>query len=394
MIIFGIIALIMLLGLSLAVIYLYFLLFVGLVGEQQYVESVPDYDFLILVPAHNEKDVIRRTLESLQRLDKIGRADITVIADNCTDSTAAIAREYGVTVLERTDEANRGKGYALEWAINQFDLDRFSAVAIVDADTIVESNMLKEMARSLESGAEAVQLYYGFSVEQNTALSYLQKMANIVENLFFYRPRSILKLPILLRGTGMAIKSGLLKNHPWESHSITEDVEYAVNLLVEGFRIDFNTESLVFAPATSSLDQSYSQKTRWASGTFELIKNKMWPLFKMGFKNARFDLVELGLSFLLLSRPLLIYIACIAIVLGLFASGGFNYIFALWGLLLILLLILYLLSGIIFISNKKAALKSLLYIPRYGFWFLLLQIKALLTIGRHSWKRTERKIDE
>jgi len=394
MVIFGIIAFIVLLCLSLAVAYLYFLLFVGLLGSQTYAESVSDYDFLILVPAYNEEDVIRLTLESLLRLDKTGRVDITVIADNCTDSTAAIAREYGVTVLERFDEINRGKGYALEWAINQFDLDRFSAVAFVDADTVAEPNMLREMARSFESGAEAVQLYNGFSVVQNTALSNLQKLANIVENIFFYKSRAILKLPILLRGTGMAIKSGLLKNHPWHSHSITEDVEYAVNLLIDGVRIDFNANSLVFAQATSSFDQAYSQKTRWASGTFELIKNKMWPLLKIGFKDARFDLVELAFSFLLLSRPLLIYIAGTAIIFGIFAPGGLNYIFVLWGLFLILLLILYLLTGIIFISDKKAALKSLLYIPRYGFWFLLLQFKALLNLGRIGWKRTERKIDE
>ncbi|MCP4580776.1 MAG: glycosyltransferase [candidate division Zixibacteria bacterium] len=373
---------------------MFILAVIGLLGAKEYPETVGKYDFLILIPAHNEEQVIARTLESLKMLEPVGRIEIAVIADNCDDSTAQIARNFNVTVLERSDDINKGKGFALEWAIDQYDLDSFQAVAIVDADTLIESNMLITMAKSLESGAGAVQLYYGFSVEQKTSLSYLQSMANIVENIMFYKPRAILGLPILLRGTGMAIDSRVLRDHPWDSHSITEDVEYAVNLLIDEIKIDFNIDSMVFAAATSSYDQSHSQKLRWASGTFELIKNKMLPLMYKGIKTGRPDLIELGLSFMLLSRPLLIYIAGIAMVLGFFAGSGLNQIFVIWSLLLVVLLILYLMTGIIFISDKKAALKSLLQIPRYGFWFFLVQIKALLKLGKMGWTRTERKIDE
>jgi len=389
-IILDIVVLLILLSLSGATLYLYLLAVIGLFGQKEYTEISENYDFLILIPAHNEEQVITRTLECLMKLEPVGRVEITVIADNCDDSTAKIARDFDVTVLERSDDTNKGKGFALEWAIDQYDLDSFQAVAIVDADTIIEPNMLKTMAKSLESGAGAD----GFSVEQITSLSYLQKMANIVENIMFYKPRAILGLPVLLRGTGMAIDSRVLQEHPWHSHSITEDVEYAVNLLKDEIKIDFNIDSMVFAAATSSYDQSQSQKLRWASGTFELIKNKMLPLMYKGIKTGRLNLIELGLSFLLLSRPLLIYIACFALILGIFTGGGFNYIYALWSLLLIILLVAYLMTGIIFIPDKKAAFKSLLQIPRYGFWFFMVQIKALLKLGKMGWTRTERKTDE
>ena len=362
-------------ALSLGVFYLYFLALVGLVGIRFYPELTGKCDFLILIPAHNEEKVIGATLQNLKKFKPVGKIDIAVIADNCTDSTAAIARESGYTVLERTDSKLKGKGYALDWATKQYDLTQYDAVAIVDADTMVQADMLEAMARSLAMGAGAVQLYYGFSIEQKTALSYLQHVANIVENVLFYGARAILGLPILLRGTGMAIKSEVLQKYPWDSHSITEDVEYAVKLLVNKIKIDFNTESLVYAPSTSSYEQSQSQKLRWAAGTFELIKNRTWPLLKQGLRDGRFDLVELGLSFLLLSRPFLIYLAGIGLVLSILAMPGTKAIFALWSLILIALLVIYLLAGIIFVKDKLAAIKSLAQVPRYAIWFSACRLK-------------------
>lgn len=380
--------------LSLAVLYLYFLALVGLVGIRFYPEITGDFDFLILIPAHNEEKVIGAALQNLNKLKPVGKLEIAVIADNCTDSTAAIARQSGYTVIQRTDEKLKGKGYALEWAIGQYDLTQYDAVAIVDADTMVQSNMLEAMAQSLVAGAGAVQLYYGFSVEQKTALSHLQLMANIVENVLFYGSRAILGLPILLRGTGMAIKAEVLQKYPWDSHSITEDVEYAVKLLVNKVRIDFNTESLVHAPSTSSYEQSQSQKLRWAAGTFELIKNKTWPLLRQGFREGRFDLVELGLSFLLLSRPFLIYLAGIGLILSLFAVPGSKAAFALWALILIALLVIYILAGIIFVKDKKVSIKALAQVPRYAIWFLGVQVTALVNSGKLGWTRTERKVND
>lgn len=145
------IVILMLALLSLAVVYLYFLAFVGLLGLKFYPEILQETNFLILVPAHNEEKVIAATLRNLQKLKPVGKVEIAVIADNCTDTTAAIAKGYGVTVLERSDESHKGKGYALEWAISQYDLGRFDAVAVVDADTIAESNMLETMAQSFAS---------------------------------------------------------------------------------------------------------------------------------------------------------------------------------------------------------------------------------------------------
>ena len=383
-IILGIIASVILAVLSVAVVYLYFLALIGTIGKKSYPEISKSYDFLILVPAHNRSQNIHSTLESLVKVEPIGHVEIAVIANNCTDNTAEIAREYDVTVLERFDDSHQGKGYALEWAISQYDLERFQAVAVVDAGTVVEKNMLRAMAESFESGTDAVQLYYGLAAGQQTGLPYLQKILNITENLFFYKGRAVLGLPILLRGTGMAIKSEVLMRYPWQEHSITANIEYSIKLILADKLIDFNVNSMVLAEATSSLEQSHRQKIRWVSGTIELMRERLWRLCKLGLSQSRLKLVELGFSFILLNHPFLTILTIAAIILALPAHPGTREIMLGLGLLLIVLQVIYLLSGILFIREKKQAMKSLLQLPAIAWQSMIVQFKTLIEIGKNN----------
>lgn len=377
-------------GMTMVVGYLYLLALWGMLGRKDYPKLSRPYDFLILIPAHNEAQVIERTLASLSTLKKTGRVEIAVIADNCDDPTAEIARSQNVTVLERKHETERGKGYALEWAIAQFDLANFSAVAIIDADTTVESNMLESMACALETGAGAVQLFYEFTPDSDAPLAHLQNIASVAENIFFYRGRSVLRLPILLRGTGMAIRSEVLQTHPWNSHSVTEDVDYAVGLLKEGVKIDFFSDSRILSAATSTYEQSYTQKERWASGTFNLITDNMWPLIGTGLARLRFDLLELAFSLLLLSRPTLIFASGLLLLPAIFSSATIRPYLLAWPLVLILLLIVYLCSGVFFVRDKKAGLKALMHAPFFGVWLLVVQARAFARRRKLGWTRTKR----
>jgi cellulose synthase/poly-beta-1,6-N-acetylglucosamine synthase-like glycosyltransferase len=385
----GGISLVILAALTLAVLYLWFLGIFGILGRKKYPELSGKYDSLVLVPAHNEAAGIKATLQSLGVMDTVGRLEIAVIADNCDDNTAEVAQASGITVLERKDTLNRGKGYALRWGMAQYNLDEFDAVVIVDADTLIKPNMLKAMAGAFEGGAGAVQVSNRFYIDQKSPLAYLQQMGNIAENILFYGGRSVLHLPILLRGTGMAVRTEVLKNHPWDSYSVTEDIDYAVGLIKEGVRIDFSTESAVESPATSTYDHSYTQKERWASGTFSLITEKMLSL--IGFSKGRLDLLELAFSMLILSRPMLIFIAFIPLILSFFSASPWKFRFLIWAVSLIVLLVLYLVSGLFYMADKKAAFKALFHVPYFGFWLLILQLKALIGRKRLGWVRTERK---
>lgn len=375
---------------TLGVGYLYFLALLSLSAGKREKPSAGKCSFLILIPAHNEEMVISETLDSLALLEKTGEITVVVIADNCTDNTAEVARSRKVTVLERINPNDIGKGYALEWALAQFDLNEFSAVAIVDADTLVEKNMLVAMSAAFGSGAGAVQVHNEISAVDSTPLAHLQQMASAVENHLYYGGRAALGLPILLRGTGMAIRSDVLLAHPWSSHSLTEDVDYAVSLIRQGVKIMYTQASKVRSAAVSTYSQSRSQKIRWASGTFNLISDNFFPLMKDGFLLGRFELLELALSLLLMSRPALIVVSVLLIPFALLGSAELMPWFLIWPTLLATLLVIYLSLGIFFVENRAKAARSLIAAPYFGVWLIGVQVLAFVRRRKLGWTRTRR----
>ena len=150
--------------LSSGVAYLYFLMLFSGRSRKRTTSENREYNFLILIPAHNEEKVIGQTLTNLKDVESCGRVEVAIIADNCSDKTVEIAKQYDVAVLERNNPDEIGKGYALKWAMDQCGLDNYDAIAIIDADTIAESNILIAMRDSFNDGFGAVQLHNAFSV--------------------------------------------------------------------------------------------------------------------------------------------------------------------------------------------------------------------------------------
>ena len=375
-----------------ATVYLYALAIVGLLFRQNQLPCSRSWRFLILIPAHNESVGIIPTLESLSQVSGSHQSRTMVIADNCTDDTAAVARRHGVDVLERTDPDHRGKGYALQWAITQTELDDYDAVAVVDADTTVVPNLLEVLAGTLEDGADAVQLCYQFTYDNTSGLSQLQHLASLVENHLFHKPRALLGLAGFLRGSGMAVRSEVLRTHPWDSHSITEDVDYSLQLSRSGYRVDFSAASAVFSPATVDYDQAQTQKSRWSSGTFGLIADHFLPLISAGLR-GRPSLIEAALALLLFSRPLMAYVAGSLAIIGLIVPDPLRWPVVLTNLGIAALLVGYLLFGILLAKGKKPVWRALANLPIFAFWYLLIQIKAVFGFRRDDWQRTERKND-
>ncbi|MFH1688196.1 MAG: glycosyltransferase family 2 protein [bacterium] len=380
--------------LAAGMVYLYLLALIGflarLAGKSG--ASTDTMRFLVLVPAHNEGEGLLPTLNSLKGLVTKHSVELGVIADNCTDTTAEVARQAGVVVLERTDPDRRGKGHALRWAITEIGLDSYDAVAVVDADTIVMPNMLEAMAAGLQYGADAVQTCYQFTPSDESSTSQLQYIASLVENHLFYKPRAILGFPSILRGSGMAVRSEILAEHPFDSSSITEDVDFSIRLSKLGHRVQYTSASTVFSAATVNYQQATTQKSRWASGTFALIADHFIPLIGTGLR-GRPGLIELAFSLLLVSRPLLVFGSGVLMLLGLLVSGTLGRLIVAANAAIAVFVVVYLLLGILLTKDKGRAIRALAHIPAYGLWFLGIQLRSLLGFRRDDWQRTQRKTD-
>ncbi len=230
----------------------------------------PPHRIVILVPAHNEREGLPRTLDSL-RQETAGDPDVrvVVIADNCTDDTAEVARSAGVEVLVRQNEAQFGKGYALRFgfaAITDADW-----LIVIDADTDVEPGFLRAMRQAMSDEVDALQCRYGVRDPLRSQAACLADIALGAWNVLRPRGRAALGLSVGLLGNGFALSRATLRRVPYRAASIVEDVQYHHELVRAGLRVQWVDQAQVRGEIASDPEASGQQQARWEGGRLRLL---------------------------------------------------------------------------------------------------------------------------
>jgi hypothetical protein len=237
--------------------------------------SPPALPLVVLVPAHDEEAGIGATLASLAACEHPGgRRRTIVIADNCTDATAECAREAGVEVWERTDPNQRGKGFALAWALERLFAEPTppAAIVFVDADCTVSANLLSAVDSHLRAGAKAIQVDYVAGNPEDSHVSALRFGAFALADTVRFLGKQRLSLSSGLVGTGMAFTRELLETTPWDTTGLVEDGEYHMRIVLAGERAEFVPEAWVSQAVPTSLGASAQQQARWEAGRLDLVK--------------------------------------------------------------------------------------------------------------------------
>lgn len=217
----------------------------------------------VLVPAHNEQLGLPTALESVFAADyPPGRVRVLVVADNCTDQTAAVARRAGAEVLERNDPGRRGKGYAVATGLAHALTTGADAVLIVDADCAVDRSLLTRVGGELANGADAVQAAVVSRPDPGSPGGYVAAVGGAVDAAVA-AGQDRLGLSVPLRGTGMAFGRALLARHPWSASGVTEDAEYSAVLRRAGVRVRFVADAAVRCAAPPRPADFAVQRRRW-----------------------------------------------------------------------------------------------------------------------------------
>ncbi len=341
--------------------------------------------FDVVVPAHDESNGIEATLASLLAMDyprELFR--VVVVADNCTDDTAAKARAAGATVLVRNDTTRIGKGHALALAFHELAADSSDAVVVVDADTLVSRNLLLAFSARLDDGASAAQANY---VVRNAQTSWRTRLGAIAFATF-HELRSIarerLGVSCGLRGNGMCFTKALIRDVPYDAFSVVEDIEHGIKLGEKGRVVRYVREASVQGEVASTERTARSQRIRWEGGRSRLARELAPRLLQRALRERNRVCLDLALD--LLVPPLAVLLAAITIGLGAsiavsFLVGHATVALWIWGACAASLVV-YGLRGWQLSGTGVRGLLDLAYVPVFVIWKLTLRL-------RRSWGTTE-----
>ena len=252
------------------------------------------HKYAVLIAARNESAVIGELLESIKAQNYPQELiDIFVVADNCTDNTADVARRHGATVIERTNQIRVGKGYALNYAFreikNTCGIENYEGYIIFDADNILQPDYIKEINAVFDSGYRVVTSYrnsknYGYNwISAGYALWFLR------ESKYLNGARMLCKTSCAISGTGFLVSSEIIKRDGgWNYSLMTEDIEFTIAKVIEGELIGYAEKAVLYDEQPVKFKTSWHQRMRWTKGFYQVMYYYGMKLFRGCFSKKGF----------------------------------------------------------------------------------------------------------
>lgn len=269
------------------VCYCYQFLFVAISFFQKdkpHTKQEKNHNFAVLIAARNEASVIGHLINSIKtqtyHKDKIS---IFVVADNCTDETAQIARDMGAIVYERFDQINVGKGYAIEYLLDHMDEDYtpFDGYFVFDADNILDERYIAEMNKTFSDGYDIITSYRNSKNYGDNWISAGYGLWFLWESEYLNRGRMLLGTSCAVSGTGFFFSRRIFEKYGgWKFFLLTEDIQFTVENVISGEKIGYCRNAVVYDEQPIRLKQSFRQRMRWAKGFFQVFRKYGIKLLK------------------------------------------------------------------------------------------------------------------
>jgi cellulose synthase/poly-beta-1,6-N-acetylglucosamine synthase-like glycosyltransferase len=342
----------------------------------------------IVVPAHDEEALIARTVASLKAAD--AAAPIFVVAHNCSDGTAKAAAGAGAQVVELNNGKLRGKSAALRQGFAAALAGGANAVLVVDADTVVSSNLISATRELLEQGADVTQCRYELELPLSRAgnpLARLRALAFRGMNVLRARGRAGLGFSTGLFGNGFAVTAATLERVPFTVNSIAEDVEYHTYLVQAGVPVFWVEDAYVHAHSPASGAAQATQEARWEGGRFRVASRSTRRLIAAMLRGRWRAFETLADVWSLpLSRGVL------ALLLTLFLAVHWLHVFA---LVCAGIAVLYVIEAALLGDEPVRDLAALAAAPVYLAWKALITPLVLRqSRSRAEWARTKREAQQ
>jgi cellulose synthase/poly-beta-1,6-N-acetylglucosamine synthase-like glycosyltransferase len=286
-----------------------------------YPETSERFRYAVLVSARNEENVIDQLIGSLKDQDYPSElVDVYVIADNCTDNTAAVARECGAIVIERHNTELVGKGYAISALLDHIrdtvGFDAYDGYFVFDADNILEKNYVSEMNKSFAAGERLVTSYrnsknFGENwITQGYSVWFLREARQL------NGVRNLLGTTSEIKGTGFLVHKDIIKRQGgWVQHLLIEDVQFTIEKVLEGERVAYCDTAIFYDEQPTDLVTSWWQRLRWCRGYVQILGKYTGKLLGAFFRGRGFSNYDMLMA---MAPAFFISLAMVAVnVLGL-----------------------------------------------------------------------------
>ncbi len=285
-------------GLGVFTFHTLFYWFIGVFWTRKFPPAKKQHKYAIMIPARNEEDVIGNLIKSIRRQDYPQELiTVFVVADNCTDSTAEVARSLGVNVYEHKNPDERTKGFALRYLFDQvkrdYGIEAFEGYFIFDSDNLLNKDYISRMNESFDAGEKIITSYRNTKnfdecwVASTYALHWLRSIR------YRHRARSLFRLATNIQGTGFLFANELVKDG-WNYTSLTEDRAFTADAVAHGYPISYNDAAEFFDEQPVSLKIALRQRVRWAKGHLQAFVETGGLLFTNIFLGNRFKKREKG----------------------------------------------------------------------------------------------------
>jgi cellulose synthase/poly-beta-1,6-N-acetylglucosamine synthase-like glycosyltransferase len=294
-------------------------------------QNVHQKKYAVIIAARNEELVIGHLIKSIknQKYPK-ELLDIFVIADNCTDQTARVARKAGAIVRERFNTDQIGKGYALDFMIKiiekEYSSNRYEGYFVFDADNLLDENYIAEMNKTFNRGYRVITSYRNSKNYDQNWISAGYALWFLHEAEYLNLPRMVLNSSCAISGTGFLVHAELIKdNGGWIHHLLTEDIEFSVSQIIKGEKIGYCKTAMFYDEQPVTFIQSWHQRLRWAKGFYQVFAKYGGDLVSSIFreKHNRFSCYDMTMTIM----PAMLISSLSMIVNGSFYLAGFFELF-------------------------------------------------------------------
>ncbi len=391
---------------TLCFLYQWFYVFLNFVKKPKKFADAEPQKYAVLISARNEETVIKNLIHSIQKQNyPKDLLDVYVVADNCTDSTATVAKDAGAIVLERFNTELKGKGFALNELIHHIwdtvGQNVYDGYFVFDADNLLDENFVKEMNKAFSSGNRAVTSYRNSKNFTDSWISGCSGTWLLRETGQWNAARTMLGISSSLPGTGFLVaESILIEDGGFISETITEDIEFHYRWVTKGEKIVYCDDAIFYDEQPSKMKTCFRQLLRWSKGNLQCYVKFFGKLFKGLFSKKFFSCADILFSIIPAALISIVSI-CANLIVGidLLSKGLFDLKIFLSGLAVGLIsgyVILFLMSFCVMITERKRIncpiIKRIWYSLLFPLYLVFYTVAVICSIfAKVKWTPIEHK---